>query len=376
MGESTGNENYTPADLEKWAARIRHILAQADDAERNATSLSGKVDREAAAKLAANWRASAERLIRKFRVAQEHLIATDQISAAPISKQVTISTGGSDFAKFHAYVWHDVAAHTGCRTVAKYAMVEGQLGIIATIVGYESDILIAEGLYQNAWLMMSSRLEPKVDTSVSDEENVYRLRSAGIERNRVAFMLWGSDLGKGGHAAHAKVGRLYAAACAARGEDAGVAGRGVNKEVFREAYARTFCSRYADRLKDARDAVDTSGGVVALHGRKARVDEAFYALFPEHRPETPEEREARLAEEREAAAKKKGKSKAVKPYKGPTKKAVAEYNRRYRSGAARAGSASGEAAANSVDLERTSPRTQRVESERPGTRSASGELGR
>lgn len=329
--------------LDKMAERIRALIAKAD-------ATQDQFPEEAA-----SYREKAEELQRRYQIEEEDLIAADPASIMPIVKRIIITTRASEFANSHHSLWYWTAEHCGVRYGARWT----REGIQVTAVGYESDIRYAESLYQSSWLMMSSRLEPKVDPRESDLENVYRLRSAGLARNRVAQLLWDSPMGKDGHADHAKVGKLYAFACAERGEDPAVAGKGLNKEVFRRKYADSFVARYMDRLRASRDAVDSTGALPAIHGRKERVDEAYWAEFPDEHPDRVKER--REAAEKAAAESGDDEKKALKPRKW-TMADQRRYEREHLSPAAHAGVQAGRAAADAVELGRGAKKAQRVES--------------
>lgn len=349
MSESASNEEFdlksvSPETLSKMAARIRNLLTRAEDPR-----LEHEEERQA-------FFNKAEELRRKYKIAEEGLIATDQFSADVAVTKIVISSWHSPFWNDHLYMWNHTAAFAGVMSKAEFVGYD----IVATVVGYTSDIQHAEGLYQAAWMMMAGKLEPKVDPKLSDADNVYVLRGAGIERNRVAQMLWGADLGKAGHSAHAKVGKLYAEACRARGEDPIVAGRGVNKKVYRELYGEEFARSFANRLRFARDATDSTGGTLVLAGREQRVKEAFWKEFPEEHPDAKAaaaaEFAARLAEEAKTPGKKVAKREARW-----TKRDQDAWERRNFSAAAVAGRVAGKDAADRVEITRTSKRAQRVE---------------
>lgn len=344
------SESTSPEKLEQMAARIRALLAKAE-----------RTDNEAEA---AAYMAKAEELRDKYRIEEETLIASDQFSLTPVTREIKISDWSSKFRFEHWTMWYYTASHTGCRTDATYR--NGDL--IAIVVGYESDIRHAEMLYMSAWLTMVAKLEPQKSADESEAENIYRLRSSGKTRRQVAKIMWGIDT----HASHAKVAKIYQAECDRRGEKAIVSGKGLSNEVFQDTYADAFVQRYARRLREARDAADSVSGGLTLHGRKERVDEAFYLIRPQARPETPEQREARLAEE--AKADKGKKTKAPKPYK-VTKAAMDRYHRENYSAAALAGKEAGRSAADQVELQRTTPSAQRVEAGEPGKLSQLPELG-
>lgn len=358
------SESASAEKLEKIASQVRRMLAEADALEAGDTSIyatEGASDEAATAARIANLRAMAEKFTRQYRIEEEQLIAEDSFSIVPIVRDIKISTYISDFYQNHWALWAYSCAHVGAMTDDRWAGAD----LVARVVGYASDIRLAEGLYQTAWMTMVAQLEPKVDPRLSDPENVYRLRNAGFERNRIAKLLWDAPEGKAGHAAHAKVGKLYAMACAERGEEPLVAGKGINKMVYRERYAESFVHRYAARLRAARDAVDSQQGAVALHGREQRVKEAFWAEFPERHPDAQKAaRERWEAEQANLPAPKERKL---------TKEDRRRYERNYRSAAASAGSAAGRAAADKIEIGRTTEPAKRV-SQAPERKSSSSAI--
>lgn len=348
MSESASTEETFSAEtLEKMAAKIRAMLAKAESTE--------------FPEEAATYHQRAEELRRKYQLAEETLIAEDATSIMPVIREIVITNSLSPFYQEHFRLWSRISHHFGVLFRGRYDRGE----ITVTAVGYASDIRLVEGLYQTAWMTMVAQLEPSVDPSLSDGENVYRLRHSGMERNRIANLLWGADMGKAGHAAHARVGKLYREACAARGESASAAGKGVNKAVYREKYAEEFVYRIGERLARARDAVDSQGGALVLKGREDRVNEAFWAKFPE---EHPDARKARAEAARAAAEAEGTDNLPAKTYRW-TKADQKRYDQRHNSEAARRGSAAGAAAADRVEISRTSTPAKRVEPGSPKTSS-------
>lgn len=328
-------------DLESWSAKIAALIAKAE-----------RTDNEAEA---ATFRAAADRLMRKFQIAEEGLIAEDQTSILPVEREIHLADIDSKFHSLHLTMWAATARHCGVEYVYRY-----QTGgkYVATVIGYASDVRYAEFLHNSARLMMIAKLEPAVDPNKSDEDNVYALRSAGIERIRIATMIWG----EGSHSNNAKVSRLYAAACAKRGEDPTVSGRQVNAKTFRTVYAESFATRYSARLREARDATDKAeGGALVLSGRAERVKEAFYKRFPQYRP-APASEPAEPTGPCPDCAKTKSKTKKCqihRPFKW-TQADEERWNRMNEGASALAGKAAGRSAADSVQIER-GKREQRVE---------------
>lgn len=340
----------TSPDLRaKYLNQVRAFL---DMAERSTTP-PGEADAA---------RAKAEHLMRKYRLEEEARIAVDPQSLAPVTAQMDV-TESEEFGSHYATLLEWVARHVGIRVRSSWAWDGKKYVVKATVVGYDSDIRVAELLFTQARMAFAEHLEPRPDPSASDQENCYRMRRAGLERNRIANQLWGSAFDDG--PAHGKVAKLYKAECAARGETATLSGRGINAKLYRKNYADGFLNRFYTRLARARDAADRIGGLPALHGRTERVDEAFYALFPDARPAP--------AGEVVSPAKK---AKAVKPYK-PTKADVRRWEQANRPEAVAARSA-GRSAADSVALDGSEPVRRlddRTDAERATTREVQGILG-
>lgn len=297
---------------------------------------------------AATYRAKAHALMEKFQLEQEDLIAQDPTSVVPILVKVNLCSYHTEYQQAYINLFYVVARHAGVRAAYQAERVAGQgYTVVAHAVGYESDIRYAEAIFTAARLVFAERLEPKVLRHLSEQENVYRLRSAGMERVRVADEVWGNR----DKVNLAKVGRMYKAECAKRGEKPALDGRGVTGKVYREQYASEFPWALDQRLRNARDAAGQYGGGLVLHGRSERVDEAFYSHFPEYKPKPAVEQ----ATSSDCGACKKtkhesGKCKDHRP-RPVTKADLARYAR-MQSPAARAGRAAGTAAASHVQLDR------------------------
>jgi hypothetical protein len=289
---------------------------------------------------AKNYRDRAEELQRKYRVAEEQLLATDATAAEPIRVEIDLCDYSSaEFAQQYANLFWDIARHAGVRTTMRWVTTaERQYVLRASTVGYEGDARYAEALFTSARIIFAEHLEPAVRPDLPEIENVYRLRRAGIDRQRIAELVFGQR----GHQEGLKVGRLYKEACAQRGEEPVVSGRNMNAKTYREVYAREFVERLNRRLREARDAANSTGGALVLHGRKERVDEAFYTQFPELRPVPAE-----VAGNQPAPKSRKRKA--------WTSADEARYRRLHESNAALAGRDAGHEAADAVELHGAEP---------------------
>src|SRR6185369_6297842 len=321
-------------------------------------------------------RAKAEQFMRDYRIAEEDLIASDQVEIAPAAHAVWLGPStdrtrgaGGQGRQGQSYYneWYSLAyaaaKHAGCEIHYRWGRNNetNEHGLYAVLVGYEGDLRMAEIIYTNARLVFGDRLEPKADPTLSDQVNAYRLRSAGITRDRAAALIWGET----SHARAAAVGAMYKAECAARGEQPVLDGRGINAALYRVEYATAFVDELERRLRAARDASDSmSGGALQLHGRPERVKEALYQRFPNLRPQPKTD-----VATRETAPARKGR--APKPY-WETAAYRREQERRH-SDVAYAARDAGKTAARSVSLDRAS-NAQRLDEGAPRATRPAGAL--
>lgn len=322
----------------------------------------------------ASYRAKAEQLMDQYRIDEEDAIARDETSAVPVMDIIIILESRAYInvlKEYYRSLFSGIAEHCGVRvafeeTYGSWENRHDDSQMTARVVGYEGDIAYARFLYTAAHLAFLTRIDARVDRSLSDQLNCYYLRGSGMTRKEIAKVLW--DAGPKDGQAHGKVQKLYVAECVARGETPKVSGRGIQVGIFREAYARSFVGEFNWQLTKASDAAGVKGGGLELHGRKQRVDEAFYAEFPDHRPMTPEESAERARKQREAwkraiadcdscqAGIRRTKDAEYRcRYHRPTQWTASDqrrWERRTQGAEAQAGNRAGEAAARSVDIQR------------------------
>lgn len=320
----------TKEQLERILRRVTGLLAKAD-----ATTFPEE---------AKTYRQKAEQLMREYRIAEEDLIASDATSVTPEYLEMEICGRFNTFQGSYETMGYWIFDHCGVMAARGVDWEANKFKFL--MVGYAGDLRQAEFLFNAARIVFKNRLEPEVDPELSEAENIYRLRQSGITRWDVAVMMWGKEVG-GTHSAHAKVGRIYKEECQKRGEAIALDGRGISLKDFRAAYASNFIWELERRLRQAREGVDVVQGGLELHGRKERVQEAFWTRWPQFRPSA------------DPVPATKAPAKPLKA-KARTKKDDEAYYRRYHSPAARAGQTAGIAAAREVEMDRT-PRAKRLE---------------
>jgi hypothetical protein len=264
----------TTATTEKMLERIAALLAKADGTD-NAHEADA-------------FRAKADELMAKYRIADEEVRQSRLASgtaAQPIVRLFPAWRAGSPYSDKYWEMLYWVCDHIGVRVTGK-GTTRGDDDTLmrqVVLVGFDSDVEYAQRLYLSVALHFSATLEPKYNPALSDEENVYRLRNAGIERGRIGeIMGWGGEGTKG----PGRVTATYKKGCQAKGEDPRVIGRSINAKTYRSSFATAYSERIWTRLYEMRLASGLESGAIVLRGRREAVDEAFYELRPDLRPST------------------------------------------------------------------------------------------
>jgi hypothetical protein len=266
--------------LAAMISRVQKLINQADQAEARGQSLSGVTSESDNANEAAAYRAAAERIMREYRIEEEHLIATDQITTGVVMHSIFGLDDRSEFYTSYLVMMRWIADHAEIEMQVRYNRSDEDHGIWFDLFGYEGDLRMAEWLWSSARLVFGSHLEPTVNRAESDQVNAYNLRQSGMLRKDIARALWGDNT----PANRSRAQRLYVAECKVRGEQPALSGLGSDAEMYRDAYATGFLNRLCNRLRAARDAADSVGGVTVLHGRSDRIKEALYIAYPNRRP--------------------------------------------------------------------------------------------
>jgi hypothetical protein len=328
-----------------YAVKIQALLSRADHPKTPAEEAEA-------------CRAKARKLMAQYQIEEENAIAENPLAALPVERDIILYTGFKlwEMRDAHEDAMRAIARHCGVRVVMTANGETHEDGVKAVVVGYEGDVRYAEYLWTSVVLQFATRVDPVWDDTLSEAENIFRLRNAGHERRVIADRAWGFPSGRVA-ANRSKVQRIYLRECAARGVTPAATGLGFNTEMYRKAFAEAFVQTLRDRLWQATEAAGAMGGLPALHGRSERVDEAFYDRFPHMRPLSAEERARRAAEyvppaPCERCAKNPSGTCKAHPYRGWTKAQQDRYNRKHTSASAYAGSAQGDQAARELKLAR------------------------
>lgn len=290
--------------------------------------------------------AKAEELMAKYRIAEEEARDRGDVNVSvPVIVDMTICLARSDFYQRYFNMAHYAVNHVGCRMTYDWEWIDGARMLVAKIAGYQTDVSYAQMLFMAAKLQFQSHLEPAPVEGEPESLTAYRYRNAGKTRREVAVMLWGPSVDRS-VAAHQKVQRWYEEEAERQGVHI-VAGRGVSRKDYVETYAESFTSRFAQRLRLARDASDSVGGALVAVKRLGAVDEAFYEAFPNLRPKKDVEKASEYKDERTAAQKRRDERASDRDWE--------KTQARRSSAAGRAGWAAGTASADQVELAGVEP---------------------
>lgn len=272
------------ADLQDTLRKVRNLIAQADHPN------TGPAEADA-------FRAKAEALMFKYRI-DEAMLSVEEKAQMGINVrwlEMDVCDGYSEFRQSyyeliryliqHMEVRADFIRTVGRKTgdiLSTGERYDGPNEYVATvkIVGFESDLVFIESMYAAARLAFSSKLEPKYDASLSEAENCYRMRAAGMEGVRIAKAVWGD--GKKSNCVKArKLAKQHAIAIGDNADE--ISGHG--RKLFRESYAQGFVKEYASRLFRMRMERGSVEQGLVLANRKEQIDEAFYERYPDRRPQ-------------------------------------------------------------------------------------------
>lgn len=262
-------------NLDKILATIQALLARADHP--NTPPPEAELARE-----------RADKMMAKYRIAEATAVASGEVVLKPVWRRVFVCNFNSEFRDHYYSLAVAVVQHVGGRhhSTVEYSEATKDMAYYLDVVGYESDLRYMELLISACMLSFSARLEPKFHPAESPQANAYRMRLAGMERNRIAKVLLGTwETNNEMKQKTRKVTALIKQGAAEQGEDpAEVLGRGNSVKTYRSSYANGFYSEFMARLRRMRLQTGLDASSMVLSNRAGNVDEAFYERFPNLRP--------------------------------------------------------------------------------------------
>lgn len=240
-------------------------------------------------------RAKAEALMYRYRI-DEAMFSQAQPAGMELKPEWAtwdVCNARSEFKNHYMLIAQDVCNHVGIRQVFKQAdkaVVDPDTGnateharmSVCEAVGYESDLRIAQALYASCMLAFQLKLEPKYDPALSNEENAYIMRHAGMEAWRIAEAIFGRT----DKSLRPKVRKMFKEFAEKKGEDpTPLLGQGNLMTSYRADFASGFVWELRSRLSQMRLArMEEDKGAVVLASRNEAINETFYAAYPMYRP--------------------------------------------------------------------------------------------
>lgn len=261
------NSHSNAVTDEKLTAMLRKVQA-----------LIAKADSTDYPEEADSLRAKADALMTKYRIDEVQLsMGTGKWTKEPnepVWEKWDLCEYGTEYSNHYYHIAKQCALHLDCMSTS--TVNGGKLSI--HVCGYPSELRMAEALYTAAILAFSTRLEPNVDPSLSDAENCYNLRKAGLEGLRIAILVFGRD----DKSMRIKARKLFKEEAIRRGEDPDeLLGRGNSVKNYREDYANGFALEIGRRLARMRSDRGMDGGAgLVLADRGDKVKAEFYDKYP------------------------------------------------------------------------------------------------
>lgn len=253
------------------------------DTLRKVQALIAKADSTSFPEEADALRAKADALLTKYRIDEVQLqMSSGQWSSEPnlpVWEKWSLCEYGTEYSNHYYHIARACALHLDCMVATMYE--DGKL--VVHVCGYPSELRMAEALYTTAILAFSTRLEPKVDPNLSDAENCYNLRRAGMEGQRIAMLVFGRDE----KSMRIKARRLFKEEAERRGDEEAqdLLGRGNSVKNYREDYANGFALEIGRRLARMRADRGQDSGALVLADRGDRVKQEFYDKYPQLNPD-------------------------------------------------------------------------------------------
>lgn len=266
----------TPHSQDKLDAMLRKVQALLAHAEDKGNSPEAQE----------TYRQKAEALMFTYRIEENQLAQAGGAAAEgirPVWRKIWVCRSGSEFRQTYYTMAHYAVGHVDAEYHPAYetSPEDGRRWLVLNAVGYEGDLRFSELLYVSMQQAFSSKMEPRYNPALSEAENAYVMRSAGMEGRRIAAAIWGDDSKPN----RVKARKLFAQHASSIGEDPSVLlGRGNSVSTFRDSYAESFTSTMHSRLWRMRQSHGDKE--LVLGNRKVQVKEALYEKYPHLRPST------------------------------------------------------------------------------------------
>lgn len=237
------------------------------------------------------YRTKAEALMFTHRITLAEARQAGHNADVPQWRTLHVCVADNEFAQSYKAIASALVRHCGTRGVFNLIEDDNRKMVWSLhVVGYSNDLGYLELLFTTCIMAFGGKLEPKWDPSLAIEENVYRMRSAGMERGRIARLAWpemyvGTPAAYINKSLNIKVTTLFKEMARRHEDDPKVLlGRGNNVATFRKSYAEAFCDELWSRLHRMRMARGAEDKALVLKHDSDAVDEALYQQYPRLRP--------------------------------------------------------------------------------------------
>lgn len=240
---------------------------------------------------AETYRAKADALMFQYKI--ESLITPTGSAATrptPVWRDIFVCRASNTWRNFYSGIARQIIVRNDLRAQAEWVRNEedGHQWLVMRCVGYESDLRYAEATATSALAAFGRRLEPAYHSDETDAANALRLRQGGMERKRIAMLLFGGwETENEMKAKNRKVTNLIKEEAKRIGQPhlaLELLGRGTNIKTYRESYANAFYSTMCNRLRTHRLAEAHAEHGLVLASAKNIVEEEFYRVYPNLRP--------------------------------------------------------------------------------------------
>jgi hypothetical protein len=233
----------------------------------------------------------ANRLIQKHAL-DEAILRASQSTAerrAVVDRSILLAAGDSEFLPVLRTIAWGIAEYNRCKAV----ILETVYGVPkeVRVFGMDEDVRWVEMLYTTVHFQFLSRINPKWDPSLGFDQNVYNFKVAGFKWatiDDVAVRNGEPTAKKDDGSISSKLISAYRRHMKKIGDTNPISTQ--NGAAFREQFGRAFMLRFLDRIaawaaESDSDRDSTPGAAVALVSLAEEVNDAFFAAYPELRPE-------------------------------------------------------------------------------------------
>lgn len=244
---------------------------------------------------AASCREKAEKLMREHKISEAMLHLTDEQKRVFEQYIVPVRWGAVTYGTRQSIAVH-VFRHAGCQTKHLWRGNE-----MLHVVGYPADVFYGKILFERAIKELEEVLDPGWNDTLTEANNIYRLRNSGMTWDEVRDVFienTNKEL-----SVQALFGR-YEKWRKVLGHEKVPGTR--RHQAYRRSVEGSFISTLYARLADLRfraqqDEDEPGEYAIAIVKDDEALLEEFYNLFPDMRPETDAERQARMAKSAEEA---------------------------------------------------------------------------